>query len=154
MHGYVYRNTKSIPGVWGDVHNTQRRGMAYETEKHFVHIYGSDERLWTVSTGLTVAEKKQGDLKEWIVQKFGAEEIEESENEVGFTTQGLWRPGIFDAEQMLRGLGETFGELRRSEQVLFLLVERLEQLLLYVEPTASSLNVHSHKARELLILAC
>jgi hypothetical protein len=55
---------------------------------------------------------------------------------------------------MLQGLSTTTGELRLAEQSLLLLVQRLDELLHFVEPSPSTLTTHSHKARELLILAC
>lgn len=56
--------------------------------------------------------------------------------------------------QISQGLGVTDAELRDSEQALLLLVQRLDELLLFVEPATSTLHTYSHKARELLILAC
>jgi hypothetical protein len=71
MKALVYRNTKStIPG-WDSVHKQQQRGVAYETDTHFVHIYGAAEGLWTISNGLTVTKKKEGALSDWVKQTFG-----------------------------------------------------------------------------------
>jgi hypothetical protein len=152
MKGFVYRNTKSV--IWGDVHKTQPRGMAYETDKHFVHVYGKADGLWIVSNGLTIAEVKQGTLHDWIVNNFGAVELEECANPVGATTKGVWRPGLLYDEEILQGLGATNAELRDSEQALLLLVQRLDELLLFIEPSKKTFDTYSHKARELLILAC
>ena len=152
MKALVYRNTKSI--VWGSVHKKQPRGYAYETDQHFVHIYGSGDQLWTISNGLTITNKKEGALSDWVKQNFGAEDIELSDLDVGSTIEGVWRPGLYYDNEMLQGLAETNVDLRLAEQALLLLIQRLDELLLYVEPTAQSLTAHSHKARELLILAC
>jgi hypothetical protein len=154
MKALVYRNTKStIPG-WDSVHKQQQRGVAYETDTHFVHIYGVAEGLWTISNGLTVTKKKEGALSDWVKQTFGAEDIEHSNLDVGSTVEGVWRPGLYYHKEVLQGLTETDPDLRFAEQSLLLLIERLDELLLFVEPTAQSLATHSHKARELLILAC
>ena len=154
MKAFVYRNTKSdIPG-WASVHEKQPRGMAYETDRLFVHIYGAAEGLWTISNGLTVTKQKDGELSEWVTQVFGAENIEQSEHDVGITVEGVWRPGLYYDKDMLQALAETDADLRISEQSLLLLIERLDELLLFVEPTPRSLGTYSHKARELLILAC
>jgi hypothetical protein len=115
MKGFVYRNTKSI--VWGDVHNTQPRGMGYETDAHFVHVYGRADGLWVVSDGLTIAEIKKGTFQDWIVNNFGAIEIEECTYEVGETVKEVWRPGLFYDSEMLQGLGGTNAELRDCEAV-------------------------------------
>src|ERR1700730_16158031 len=133
MKGFVYRNTKSI--VWPDAYQTQARGMAYETDKHFVHVFGKASELWVVSNGLTIAEVKSGTLRDWIVSNFGAVEIEECDHAVGETVMGVWRPGLFYDTEMLQGLAGTNAELRDSEQALLLLVQRLDELLLFVEPS-------------------
>jgi hypothetical protein len=152
VKGFVYRNTKSI--VWGDVHQTQPRGMAYETATHFVHVYGKEDGLWVVSNGLTIAEIKKGTLHDWIISNFGATDVEECSNEVGETIQGVWRPGLYYADETLQGLGQTDAELKDAEQALLLLVQRLDELLLYIEPSSTTLDTYGHKTRELLILAC
>jgi len=153
MKGFVYRNTKSLV-EWPNVHKTQPRGMGYETNTHFVHVYGKADGLWAVSNGLTVAEVKQGTLQDWIIKTFGAVEVEECIHDVGETVKGVWRPGLFYDAEMLQGLGGTIAELRDSEQALLLLVQRLDELLLFIEPSKKTIDAYSHKARELLILAC
>jgi hypothetical protein len=44
--------------------------------------------------------------------------------------------------------------VRLAEQALLLLIQRLNELLLFVEPDVATLSTFSHKARELLLLAC
>jgi hypothetical protein len=92
MKGIVFKNTKSI--VWGDVHKKQPRGMAYETDSLFIHVYGTGAGLWTVSNGLTISEKKDGTLRDWVVKNFGATDIEDCAHAVGETVAGVWRPRI------------------------------------------------------------
>ena len=153
MKALVYRTTKSpVPG-WASAHEKQPRGFAYETATHFVHIYGAGDGLWTISNGLTVTNKKDGSLSDWVTQ-FGAENVEQSNLDVGATIEGVWRPGLYYDLDVLQGLGETNLDLRLAEQALLLLIQRLDELLLFVEPTTQSLSAYSHKARELLILAC
>lgn len=153
MKALVYRNTKSPVPHWDSVHVKHQRGVAYETDQHFVHIYGTANQLWTISNGLTVTNKKEGLLAEWVKHAFGAEDIEQSNLDVGSTIEGIWRPGLYYYDEMLQGLAETNVDLRLADQALLLLLQRLDELLLFVEPTAQSLPTHSHKARELLILA-
>lgn len=155
MGALVYRNTKTtIPGWIPNLHEQQPRGLAYETPTHFVHMYGTDKFARAISPGLTVTEAKKGTLRDWIVRVFGAEGIEETKVEVGHTVRGVWRPGLYRDEEVLQGLDVTEVEARLGEQSLLLLVERLDELFLYIEPTETSLNTYSHKTRELLILAC
>ena len=138
MHGFVYRNTKCTVPNWQSLHQTQPRGMAYETENLFVHMFGVERGLWIVSRGLTVTDKRDGSLFDWIKQTFGATEIEKSDLDVGATIWGTWRPGLFDYDELSQGLGWSNSELRFAEQSLLVLVQKLEELLLFVEPTFSN----------------
>jgi hypothetical protein len=154
MKGLVYRTSQGKFENWGTVYVQQPRGYAYETDTHFVHLYGVGDRLWLISPGLTVSSGKQGTLRDWVTEQFGAKEIESSILDAGKSTEGVWRPGIFYDSNMLEGLGQSQADLRSAEQRLLLLIERLDDIFLYIEPTAQSLNAFGQKTRELLILAC
>lgn len=154
MRSLVYRNTQHTIPNWTPIHETQPRGIAYETDTHFVHLFGNDRGLWVISPGLTATQKKSGTLRQWVEKTFGAEDIEESEIDVGHTIEGVWRPGLYFDDEVLQGLAESKVELRLAEQALLLLVQRLDELLHFIEPSPNTLSAHSHKARELLILAC
>ena len=154
MKALVYRNTKTTVPHLSPVHNEQPRGIAYETANHFVHIYGNDAGVWVMSPGLTVTEKRTGLLRDWIERVFGAVDVEESLNEVGHTIEGVWRPGLVFESELLQGLKNTEIERRVAEQAIRILVQRLDEILLYIEPTKIGLGSYGHKIRELLILAC
>lgn len=155
MTAITYRNTKTVLPGWIDpVHLKEARGFSYETDTHFVHLYGKDFGLWVISAGLTATEKKAGGLGDWAIRVFGAEDVKPTVLPMGSTVSGVWRPGIYFNNEALQGLGNSESDLHSSEQVLRLLVERLDELLLYIEPDAHGLAAYSHKTRELLILAC
>jgi hypothetical protein len=75
-------------------------------------------------------------------------------NEVGCSVKGVWRPGLYFEEEIYQALSCDKYERRESAQALGILLEKLLDLLLYIEPDTHSLNTYSHKTRELLILAC
>lgn len=154
MPALVYRNTQFNIPRWIPFTNKEPRGISYETATHFVHFYGKDVGLRVISSGLTVTEAKAGRLEDWVRTVFGGTDVHQAINEPGHTIEGVWRPGLYFDDEIVQGLGTTFGELRLAEQSLLLLIHRLDDLLLFVEPTPQSFVVHSHKARELLILAC
>lgn len=154
MPALVYRNTQFNIPRWIPFTDKQPRGISYETATHFVHFYGTDFGLCVISRGLTVTEAKNGRLEDWVLSVFGGTDIRQATAEPGHTVEGVWRPGLYYDDEILQGLGTTPAELRLAEQALLLLVQRLDELLLFVEPTVQSLEAHSHKARELLILAC
>ena len=74
--------------------------------------------------------------------------------EVGNVIAAVWRPGLYYQSETPQALGGSETDVRSTEQALRMLVERLDELLLYVEPSANGLASYSHKTRELLILAC
>lgn len=128
--------------------------MAYETDTHFIHFYGRDSGQWIVSTGLTATEKKTGSLTDWVSRVFGADQIKPANYLVGSAVAGVWRPALYYQSEVLQALGNSENNQQTAEQALRLLVERLDELLLYIEPDANGLKAYSHKTRELLILAC
>ena len=155
MTGITYKNTKTTLPRWENtLHIEQPRGYAYETDTHFVHIYGSDKHFYVISTGLTVLEKKNGSLIEWVERVFGAIEIENLNNEIGNSIKSVWRPSLYFSTDTYQALDVTENEMRLSEYSLRLLIQKLDEIFLYIEPDTSSLNTYSHKTRELLILAC
>jgi hypothetical protein len=46
-------NTRLL--AWVPFHEKEPRGIASETDTHFVHFFGKDRGLWVISTGLTDA---------------------------------------------------------------------------------------------------
>ncbi len=154
MIALAYRNTKTTLPNWVPIHEEQSRGIAYETDTHFVHFYGRGEGLWVVSSGLTATEGKSGTLRDWVVRAFGAEEIVEMSHLPGTAIKAVWRPGLYYDNQILEALDSSGYDLRLAEQALLMLLQRLDEILHFVEPTVVSLSAYSHKARELLILAC
>lgn len=123
MKALIYRNTSCQVPRWESVHEQQPRGYAYETDDRFVHIFGRDGRLCNISNGLSVTAPKEGTLRNWVEQTFGAQDIEESSLDVGETVEGIWRPGLYHDDEMLQGLGETDVSRRLAEQALLLLIQ-------------------------------
>ena len=155
VNGITYKNTiTTIPNWVENLHIQQPKGYAYETETHFVHFYGSDKGFHVISTGLTAIEKKEGTLLEWVQRVFGAEEIEDLSVEIGCSIKGVWRPSLYYYEETYQALDISENEMRLSEYSLRLLIQKLDEIFLYIEPDLHSLNTYSHKTRELLILAC
>ncbi len=150
----IYKNTLSKVNFSPPLHETQPRGYAYEIDKHFVHFYGRDNGLWVISSGLTTTEGKSGTIIDWITTTFGATDVGTGAREVGETVAGVWRPGIFHYEDIRTALATTDSDRHEALQSVRLLLDRLDELFLYVEPGPASLNTYSHKTRELLILAC
>jgi hypothetical protein len=104
MRALVYRNTNTTLPNWVPIHDQQPLGIAYESDTHFIHRYGVAQGLWVISSGLTVTERKSGTLVDWIARTFGAGDIQETTSEVGESIEGVWRPGLFDTDEVLQAL--------------------------------------------------
>ena len=154
MRAYTYENTiTNIPNEKEPIHLTQKYGYGYETDTHFVHFYGQQD-YYIISVGLTVIEAKSGTFIDWIKNRFGAANVQEMNLDVGNTIEGVWRPSLIYWDDIDKGINITPAELRSQEQALRVLIEKLDEILLFIEPSTDGLESYSHKNRELLILAC
>jgi hypothetical protein len=152
--GITYENTKTTVLGWMPLHKSQPLGYAYETSSHFVHIYGGANQFWVLSTGLTATERKSGTLVDWVNRVFGAKASKQLKHDPGTVIDGVWRPGLYYQGETLQALSANRVEQRGAEQSLHVLVDRLNDLLLFTEPEGAGLSAYGAKSRELLILAC
>ncbi|MEZ8503158.1 hypothetical protein AB6D08_17740 [Vibrio splendidus] len=74
--------------------------------------------------------------------------------EVGQSVDSIWRPSLYFESDIEKALIIDPYERRSAEQALRVLVEKLDDILLYIEPDQNGLSAYGHKSRELLILAC
>lgn len=157
MKAICYTNTKmTIPGWVDDLSKKQPIGYAYELEQHFVHFYGSiDDNAYIIHPGLTVLQGKNGlTLEDWVKKTFGAENIRKMKNNVGDAVKGVWRPSLFYWEHINQAIDIDASHERRMRNSLRILMEKLDEVFLYIEPSTEGLESYSHKIRELLLLAC
>ncbi|WP_214073515.1 hypothetical protein [Mucilaginibacter sp. dw_454] len=155
MTGLTYINTKSnIPRFTADVYLRHARGFAYETDTHFIHTFGRNTGFNIISIGLTALQAKEGTLKEWVENTFGAIDIKPLNLKIGNVVKSVWRPTLYHYEDTFQALDCNETDMRLAEQSLRLLIGKLDELFLYIEPDAACINTFSHKTRELLILAC
>jgi hypothetical protein len=91
VKGITYRNTKTTLPNWVDnIHIEHPMGYAYETDSHFMYLYGRKRGFYVISIGLTAIEKKEGTLRDWAIKTFGAADIKEMNNHVGHSIKGVW----------------------------------------------------------------
>jgi hypothetical protein len=154
---YEITHTK-VPGLSKDFHRYIHLGYAYETPTHYVHFYGYDRNLYSINTGQTVLENKASStyktLSEWVEFYFGATNIQQMATMIGHSVEGVWRPELCYFDDTYQALRTSEAERKLSEQALRVLLEKLDDIFLYIEPDPISFGTYSHKIRELLILAC
>ena len=159
MKAICYENTKTTLPNWNpNDHLLQKLkfGYAYEINDFFVHFYGSSVGIQTISPGLTVIEKnKDGiSLEEWVKKTFGAQNIKKMKSKVGEVKKGIWEPGLYYANEIYNSLDISEKESLEERQSLYMIIKKLDDILLYIEPSDKSLKVYSHELRNLLILSC
>lgn len=155
MKAITFTNTKTTIPQWVDnLHVSDPRSYAYEKDGYCISIYGRGSFLYTVATGLIASEASQLSIREWSKERFGAEKLQDMFLDVGEVITGVWRPGLFLDVEIEQALDIQPYQRISAEQSLYILIEKLYELFLYIEPSKTGLNSFSHKTRELLILAC
>lgn len=157
MKPICYKNTKSLLPNWNPneiVHSKFPLGYAYETDTHFVHFFGSNTGFYPIQVGLCVIEGKTDTLIEWVEKVFGAKDIQEMYNDVGTSIEGVWRPSLYYTDDVNQALNYTDSQMRYSEQAIRQLVEKLDEILKFIQPDPINYNVYGYRIRELLILTC
>ena len=158
MKVICYRNTKITLPNW--IPNSRLNeecplGFAYENGDFYVHMYGRGEGLYTISPGLTVTEgkKEEPSLTQWVVNRFGAKDIQPMYEDVGVAHPSIWRPGLYTYDELQQGLKYTSFEKEDEDKALFLLFQKLIDIFSYIEPVECNLSCYGHRLRELIILA-
>ncbi|RZK01516.1 MAG: hypothetical protein EOO43_24440 [Flavobacterium sp.] len=163
MKAITYFNTLTKLPNWNPnshVHVRQKLGFAYEDAGHYIHLYGWDSGFKGISIGLTVVEAKNNyrttgkSLEEWVIENFGATNITNSTIDIGHSVKGIWRPGLYYNSDVIQAIGTTEHERHLSEQGIRVLIQKLDEIFLFVEPSNITKETYSHKIRELLILSC
>lgn len=159
MQAIFYEVTDTnVPTLVKDFHHKINVGCAYETATHYVHFYGTSYNFFSIHTGQTVLENKSKSkyktLSEWVQFYFAAKNIQNISSNIGHSVEGVWRPALFYYEDTYKALKTSEAERRLNEQALRVLLEKLDDIFLYIEPDTVSFNTYGHKIRELLILAC
>lgn len=95
--------------------------------------------------------KKNETLEEWIKKIFFATDIRPALYPPGQFFLRMWRPpGYLPREQ----LAPNIKVLMQSSIAVELLIQRMQDLFITVEPERKNLSVFGHRIRELLLLAC
>ncbi len=157
MKAICYTNTKTTLPDWIEpLHKSQPFGFAYENNNFFIHFYGTDKGIQTISPGLTVVEKNKNNqtLENWAINTFGATNIKTMHMDVGTAKKQIWRPGLLYYYELKSALDYNEFDKKNAEQSLIILLQKLNEILLFIEPSTKSKKTYSHKLRELLILSC
>ncbi len=102
--------------------------------------------------GEVVITDKTYDISTVIQQMFEQDIYKKDVVEIGVKKKHIWKPLLVG--DMGKELDYSVYELCKAKRDLSVLIQKLQEVLLYVEPATNCLQTYSHKLRELLILAC
>ena len=105
-----------------------------------------------LSLGNVNYDQGQTDIIQYIKDKYPvSENICNACMKIGRIVKHVWRPGYIDHKNPLEI--EPYEETK-SKKELGLLIKRLEDIILYIEPDEKTIETYGHKTRELLLLSC
>lgn len=126
--------------------------IAYENQKHqnvFLQVAAID---YAPQINEVIICDNKYDIKELIEKYYEFEITDKKIMDIGWKYKNVWKPLMninIDKE-----LDITQSELFHTKRDLGILIQKLQEILLFIEPSEDGLKAYSHKIRELLFLAC
>ena len=99
-----------------------------------------------------ICDKANYNIEKIITNAFEYSIIKREYIDIGWKYKHIWKP--FMNVKLQGELDFTQSELFHAKRDLSILIQKLQEILLYVEPSEEGLQAYSHKMRELLFLAC
>ena len=131
----------------------QYRLIAYENalqQNVFLQIDKYDYAPQIVNT--TICDKNQYSIEDILKNYLEYDIIKKEKKEIGIKYKHIWKPLM--NVNISSELDFSIVELCRAKRDLAILIQKLQEILLYVEPSTEGLKTFSHKIKELLILTC
>jgi hypothetical protein len=158
MTAYSHKPTKvAINPIdcWEQYVGHFNQGYGYLHQSQFVQIYGETAGLWPLCRKYAVIQESAGlTTQEWLRLSFAAESLQAMSNPPGEIVARVWRPGLDSLDGIETILDYSTHERSSAENALRSLLQKLEEILLFIEPTQVGMSSYGHKTRELLILVC
>ncbi len=139
-----------------DVYFAQKgpyRLIAYENSKAqnvFLQIDRYNTAPKIINT--TICDKSQHSIDDVLKNYLEYELIKRENIEIGVKYKHIWKPLM--NVKIQDELNFSTIDLCRAKRDLAILIQKLQEILLYIEPSEEGLKAYSHKIKELLILAC
>ncbi len=125
-----------------------RYAFAYEDSCFY---YALSEEYPFNHLAIEEQKSKYTTLEDWIKHKFKATHIRPSLNQAGKFYKRMWHPPNYLSPESLISNPESYTQ---SLVVIELLIKKMNELFLTIEPTQKNVHVFGLKIRELLLLAC
>lgn len=126
--------------------------IAYENKKHqnvFLQVAAID---YAPQVNEVIICDNKYNIKELIEKYYEFEIIDNKIMDIGWKYKNIWKPLI--NIHIEKELDITQAELFHAKRDLGILIQKLQEILLFIEPSEDGLKAYSHKIRELLFLAC
>lgn len=120
----------------------------YPLDPNLIHTYFDNSILYSAPINA-----QNISFKAYIKDFFKPKKIQKLKNSIGQTIEHVWRPGL-PPNNIASALNFDEYEKFSSLQTLKMFLNKLEELLLYIEPSKKNIKVYSHKMREYLIQLC
>lgn len=129
------------------------RLIAYENEKAQNVFLQIDKYAYAPQiVNTTICDRARYSIEDVLKNYLEYELIKKEKKEIGIKYKYIWKPLM--NVKISEELGFSTVELCRAKRDLAILIQKLQEILLYVEPSPEGLKTFSHKIKELLILAC
>lgn len=126
--------------------------IAYNYSSQSIFLVLNTLGLPTLNLDFICDESDIHDIPDILVNYYETNPVNTREIEIGKAYFNIWKPGL-NSPSIPEQLGYNAIQKNRAKRDLSILVQKLQEILLYVEPTNEGLSSYSHKTRELLLLA-
>jgi hypothetical protein len=141
-----YPNAKTGTGFTLDTHFPDREGIAFEYDGVY-YACG----LYNARNHIHFSKDISITLKDWVTHTFGSTTLTELPIMPGTYYKRMWRPNV----GMARPLETASTQARTQASVsLQILLDKVENLFLTIEPSMENFSAYGHTIREILLLAC
>ena len=138
-----------------DVYFAKKDGMlliAYENHKQQNVFLQVDYADFAPQIRAQLICDKNYNIEKIITNAYEYPIIKKENMEIGVKYKHIWKPLM--QNNIEKELDFSVQEAYRAKRDLGILIQKLQEILLFIEPSNEGLKAYSHKARELLFLAC
>lgn len=101
---------------------------------------------------VTICDKDNYEIQNTLEKYFEYSILKKVKIEIGVKIPHIWKPLL--NVNIQKELDFKIFDLYRAKRDLGILIQKLQEILLYIEPSPNGLKTYGHKIKELLILTC
>lgn len=133
--------------------NNNEQCIAYTNKGQNIFILYEDMNKLAYRSNSLIIDSSQKGINDILTDNFGYKTPYKNINiNIGTINKFIWKPGLHDDLQDVLDYSEY--EKNIAKRDIKILLEKIQDILAYIEPSSQSLQAYGYKLRELLILAC